>query len=137
MGSAGAVVLLVAGWSLAAGCGSDDDGATATTAASSYEEIPMSEVLAGLPDLVASAEAALAAAEAGDFDATLDHYDELHEVWERVEGTIKATDLDRYEEIETAQSLIKDGGENEDAARVAKGVADQRAAVDAFVQENS
>ena len=93
----------------------------------------MEEVLAQLPDILAAGEAAGAAAEEGDFDAVLAQYEELHEVWEEVEGTIKATDLDIYEEIETAQSLIKDGGENEDAERVATGVADQADAVNSFI----
>jgi outer membrane murein-binding lipoprotein Lpp len=133
-----AAVVLVSG--LLAACGSDDDdatGATDTTTASGYVEIPIEEVLAGLPAIVAAGEAADEAAQAGDFDAVLAEYEELHEVWEEVEGTIKATDRDHYEAIETAQSLIKDGGENEDADRVATGVADQAAAIDSFIAGNS
>jgi hypothetical protein len=58
-------------------------------------------------------------------------------VWEEVEGTVKATDRDLYESIETAQGLIKDGGESEDAERVSTGVADQEAAISSFVEANS
>ena len=39
--------------------------------------------------------------------------------------------------IETAQSLIKDGGENENAERVATGVADQADAIASFIAGNS
>jgi len=67
----------------------------------------------------------------------LSSYEELHEVWEEVEGTVKSTDRDLYESIETAQSLIKDGGESEDADRVSTGVADQEAAIGSFVEANS
>lgn len=127
--------------SLLAACGDDepDTSADTTEAAGSPEDVkvPMAEVLAGLPVMLAAADAADAAAADGDFDAVLTHFEELHEVWEDVEGTVKATDRDLYEAIETAQSLIKDGGENEDAERVATGVADQADAVGSFIEGNS
>jgi hypothetical protein len=97
----------------------------------------MAEVLAGLPDMLTAADEADAAASDGDFDAVLEAFEEVHEIWEGIEGTIKDTDLDIYEAIESAQSLIKDGGENEDAERVATGVADQATAVESFVEGNS
>jgi len=124
---------------LGAGCGDDDGGdadAPTTEITSSYEEIPMAEVLTRLPALLAAGDAAGAAAEQGDFDAVLAEYDELHDVWVVVEGTIKATDRELYSGIETAQSLIKDGGENEDADRVAAGVRDQADLVGIFVEGN-
>lgn len=128
--------------SLLAACGDDDKADTsaeATEAAGPPEDVkvPMAEVLAGLPVMLAAADAADVAAADGDFDAVLAHFEELHEVWEDVEGTVKATDRDLYEAIETAQSLIKDGGENEDAERVATGVADQADAVGSFIEGNS
>jgi hypothetical protein len=135
-----ALAALLGAGGLLAACGSDDDastGTTVTTTESGYEEIPMEDVLAGLPTIMAAGEAADQAAQAGDFDAVLDEYEELHEVWEEVEGTIKATDLDHYEAIETAQSLIKDGGENEDADRVATGVSGQADAINSFIEGNS
>lgn len=134
----GAAAALVLGALLGA-CGSDaETGAdtTTTTAGSGYEEIPMAQVLTQIPTMLAAGESAQAAAEADDFDQVLADYEELHEVWEAVEGTIKATDRDLYEAIETAQSLIKDGGENEDADRVDKGARDQASALDRFVKEN-
>ena len=63
-------------------------------------------------------------------------FDELHEVWEGVEGTVKSTDSDIYERIETAQGLIKDGAETKKADRVATGAADQAAAVQDFIAAN-
>lgn len=122
---------------LLAACGSDDattSTTTSTTAASGYEEIPMADVLVALPAMLAAGEAADAAAAAGHFDEVLTEYDVMHEVWEEVEGTIKATDRDLYEEIETAQSLVTDGGETENEQRVATGVRDQATAVEAFVE---
>ena len=131
--------LLGLGSSVAA-CGDDDKaGAPAETTAGAPEGVkaPMEEVLAGLPVMLEAADAAEAAADEGDFDAVLAEYEELHEVWEEVEGTVKDTDRDLYEAIETAQSLIKDGGENVDAGRVSTGVADQAEAVDSFIEGNS
>jgi hypothetical protein len=121
---------------LMAACSDDDPEESSTTTAPEDVKAPMEEVLAGLPEILEAGEAADAAAAEGDFDAVLAEYEELHEVWEEVEGTIKDTDRDTYEEIETAQSLIKDGGENEDADRVSTGVADQKTAIDTFIEEN-
>ena len=42
-----------------------------------------------------------------------------------IEGTIKDTDPDIYERIETAQGLIKDGAENDNAERIQQGADDQ------------
>ena len=86
--------------------------------------------------LVAGGDAAKAAAAADDFDKASQEFDELHEVWEEVEGTVKSTDSDIYERIETAQGLIKDGAETKKADRVATGAADQAAAVQDFIAAN-
>lgn len=133
---------LVATFSVAvllAACGSDDGGASTDTTTQSPEDVraPMDEVLAKLPDILTAADAAQTAAADGDFGAVLDEYDELHDVWEEVEGTVKDADPDIYERIETAQGLIKDGGETENAERVATGVADQADAIGAFIEGNS
>ena len=50
---------------------------------------------------------------------------------------MKDTDDDTYEAIETAQGLIKDGAENENAERVRQGADDQAEAIDAFIAANS
>jgi len=122
-----------------AACGSDDGGDDASDVTGSPEDVkaPMEEVLAKLPTISAGGDAAAAAATAGDFDAASEQYDELHEVWEEVEGTIKDTDPDAYEAIETAQGLINDGAENENADRVVQGASDQATAIDSFIAANS
>ena len=81
-----ALAALLGAGGLLAACGSDDDastGTTVTTTESGYEEIPMDDVLAGLPTILAAGEAADQAAQAGDFDAVLDEYEELHEAEEQ------------------------------------------------------
>lgn len=124
-----------------AACGDDSasDGATTTAGEGSPEEnkATMDEVLAGLPTIKDAGASAATAAADGDFEAALTAYADMHDVWEEVEGTIKDTDLDAYEAIETAQGLIKDGGESENAERVNQGADDQAAAIDAFIAANS
>ena len=135
----GLVAASVLGLGLLTACGDDDKaGTNATTPPTSPEEVkaPMPEVLQKLPTIVAGGEAAAAAAGKGDFDTALTEYEELHEVWERVEGTIKDTDLNSYEQFETAQGLIRDGAENEDAARVERGAEDQATTADTFIAAN-
>jgi len=126
---------LLAGSALVVGCGSDSPS---TSEATTPEDVraPLAEVLARLPTMVAMGNDAKSAAAAGDYDKASTEYDELHEVWEAIEGTVKATDASIYEQIETAQGLIKDGVETEKAARVATGAADQAAAVQQFIDAN-
>jgi ABC-type glycerol-3-phosphate transport system substrate-binding protein len=136
------VLALTFGVAALAACGDDEatsaEGTTTTAAAGSPEEhkAPMEEVLAGLSTIQQAGEAAATAAEDGDFETALAEYEELHEVWEEVEGTIKDTDPDAYEAIETANGLIKDGAENENADRVRQGADDLAAEIDAFVEAN-
>lgn len=140
--AAGLALVLALGVTGLAACGDDDDASsessTTTTGEGSPEDVkaPMAEVLAGLPGISEAGQTAASAAEAGDFDAALAAYEALHEIWEEVEGTIKDTDLDTYEAIETAQGLIKDGAESENAERVAQGAADQTEAIEAFIAAN-
>lgn len=138
--AAGLALVLAVGVGSLAACGDDGDTAagTTTTGAGSPEDVkaPMEEVLVGLPTIREAGTAAAAAAESGDFEAARASYGALHEVWEEVEGTVKDTDLDAYEAIETAQGLIKDGAESENAERVTRGATDQAAAVDAFLAAN-
>jgi hypothetical protein len=131
-----AVVLLGLG---VAACGSDDDSSDSTSTTVSPEDVkaPMEEVLAGLPAVVTAAEEAATAAADDDFDAASAAYDEAHETWESVEGTIKDTDPDAYEAIETGLGLIADGAENEDAERVAQGAEDLGTAVESFIADQS
>lgn len=135
----GLAAVLVLGLASAA-CGDDDDDSaqSPTTAATTPEDVkaPMEEVLGQLPVMVDHGDEAAAAAADGDFEAAAQQYDELHEIWEAIEGTIKDTDADIYERIETAQGLILDGAENENAERVQQGADDEREAVEAFVAAN-
>lgn len=122
---------------LGAACGDDaDDGAGATTLSPEDIKVPLADVVAGLPALESGGADAATAAAAGDFQAAIDAYDALHELWEGIEGTLKDTDPDAYEAIETAQGLMRDGAENENAERVADGAADQAAAIQAFIAAN-
>lgn len=133
------IAVVALGATFLGACGDDDDAKTTDTEQESTPEdvmAPMDEVLAGLPTLKDHAAAAAAAAAAGDYDGALEEYEELHEVWESIEGTIKTTDVEIYERIETAQALIKDGAENDDAERVQLGVDNQAAAVDEFATAN-
>ncbi len=127
---------------LGAACGDDaDDGAGATTTSTTLSpedvKVPLADVVAGLPALESGGADAATAAAAGDFQAAIDAYDALHELWEGIEGTLKDTDPDAYEAIETAQGLMRDGAENENAGRVADGAADQAAAIQAFIAANA
>jgi hypothetical protein len=120
-------------------CGDDDDSGADESAESSttgYELVPMSEVLAGLPTLVEHGNEAASLGATGDYTGALAEYEELHELWEEIEGTVKDTDRDLYERFETAQGLIKDGAENEDAERIQQGADDQAAAADEFTAAN-
>lgn len=138
----GLALAVTLGFGTLAACSDDEDSTSEASTTTVGEGSPedhkasMEDVLAGLPDIKAAGEAAAAAAADGDFDTALSEYDKLHEVWEEVEGTIKDTDRDAYEAIETAQGLIKDGAENENADRVSQGADDQGAAIDAFVEAN-
>ncbi len=132
----GAVGLLSVG-SLAA-CGDDsksDD--TSDSVAPEDVKVPMDQVLAGLPEIVEHGNAAAGAANSGDFATAAKEYDELHEAWEAIEGTIKDTDLDTYEAMETAQGLIKDGADHKNAERVQQGADDQADAANAFIAAHS
>ena len=141
--AAGLALAVTLGFGTLAACSDDDDSGSEGTTTTAGEGSPedhkasMADVLAGLPDIKSAGDAAATAAADGDFDTALSEYDDLHEVWEEVEGTIKDTDRDAYEAIETAQGLIKDGAENENADRVSQGAEDQGAAIDAFVEANS
>jgi hypothetical protein len=122
-----------------AACGDDDkdSGSTPTTVSPESVKAPISEVLAGLPKIVEHANAAASAGATGDYTTASKEFDELHEIWETVEGTIKDTDQNIYERIETAQGLIKDGAENDNAERIQQGADDQSAAIDDFIAANS
>jgi len=117
---------------------SDDSSSGDSSSEQAPEDVkaPMAAVLTKLPTMVELGDKAKGAASDGDFDAASDEYEELHEIWEEVEGTVKDTDADLYERIETAQGLIKDGAESKNAERVASGADAQATAVRQFVDAN-
>lgn len=117
-----------------AACGGDDEGSdTSTTLAPEYVKVPMSEVLAGIPQLVAHADAASSAAATGDYTTAQAEFAQLLDVWFTIEGTIKETDPEMYRRFETAQSLINNGAETDNAERIQIGADDQEAVADEFV----
>ena len=133
-----AVAVLALG-SLLAACSGDDgapSGDVTTTVSPEDVRVPLSEVVAGLPAVAAGGESAAAAAARGDFEAALEAYDEMHRAWAEVEGTLKETDPDAYDAIETAQGLMRDGAENDNADRVAAGAAALSAAIEAFLADH-
>jgi hypothetical protein len=127
---------VLAGSTFIAACSDDSSGETKSAETPEDVKAPMSEVLSKLPTMVDKGNEAKTAAADGDFDSAASEFEELHEVWEEVEGTVKDTDADIYEQIETAQGLIKDGAENENAQRVGTGADDQSAAVEQFIDAN-
>lgn len=133
---AAVLACLLAAVTFVAACDSGSDEATSKQTTPEEVRAPMSDVLTKLPNMVKEGNEAKSAAAAGDFETALSKYEELHEVWEEVEGTVKAEDADLYERIETAQGLIKDGAENENSARVSTGAADQATAVQQFIDAN-
>jgi hypothetical protein len=127
-----AVALLGLGSLTACGDDSGSDDAADEVAPEDIK-VSMAEVLAGLPEILEHGDAAASAGASGDYTSAEQHYEELHEVWEGIEGTIKDTDLEAYEAIETAQGLIKDGATHDNAERIQQGADDQREAVEAFI----
>jgi Ribonuclease G/E len=130
------VLCLLTGAMFVAACSDDSSGETTSEQTPEDVKAPISEVLTKLPTMVEGGDKAKTAAADGDFEAAAEEFDELHEVWEEVEGTVKDRDADLYEQIETAQGLIKDGAESKNAERVATGADDQAAAVQQFIDAN-
>lgn len=121
-----------------AACGDDDKVASTTTELAPEDvKVPMADVLAGLPTMVDHGNAAATSGATGGYTAALAEYEELHEIWEDVEGTVKDTDESIYERIETALALIKDGAENDNAERIQRGADAQSDAVDEFTDAHA
>jgi uncharacterized protein YjbJ (UPF0337 family) len=112
---------------------SSDNAATTTTAAPEHVKLPIAQVLAKLPDMVAIGTQAAAEAKAGAFDKAKATADTIEGVWSQVEGTVKDRSGDIYVTIEDAQSRIEKGIENKKADDVEAGAKDQATAVATFV----
>ena len=132
-----AALMSIAG--VSAGCAPGSDETVESTVATPAPEsvtVPMVDALAGLAAVDEAGAAAVAAATAGDYDAALVAYDQMHGEWEKVEGTVKDTDPGAYEAIETAQGLMRDGIESDNADRVGQGGRDQNDAITSFTDGN-
>jgi hypothetical protein len=132
--AAALVALAALGLGGLAACG--NDGSSSSTTTSQVPEdvrASMADVLAGLPQIVVLGNKAASEGQVGAFDDANDETGRIEDVWKTVEGTVKATDVDTYEKIETAQGLIKDGAQAHNAERIQQGAQDQSDAVDAFI----
>jgi hypothetical protein len=128
------VALSALGLGVLGACGDDEKGSGTTTTLSPEDvKAPMSEVLAGLPQMVVLGNKAASEGQVGAFDDADDETGKIEDVWKTIEGTVKDTDIDTYEKIETAQGLIKDGAKAHNAERIQQGAQDQSDAVDAFI----
>ncbi|MSO86198.1 MAG: hypothetical protein EXQ71_01600 [Acidimicrobiia bacterium] len=124
---------------VSAGCSQGSTDAVESTVATPAPEsvtVPMVDALAGLAAVDDGGTAAVVAATAGEYDAALVAYEQMHSEWEKVEGTVKDTDPDAYEAIETAQGLMRDGIESDNADRVGQGAVDQSDAITSFTDGN-
>ena len=98
-----AVACIIAAAAFVTACGDDSPSESSITRPEDVKA-PMPEVLSKLPTMVDLGNEAKAAAASGDFTKAEDEYEELHEIWEAVEGTVKDTDADIYEQIEKVWS---------------------------------
>ena len=120
-----------------AACGGDDSDSGAngddtveevtTTTTPEEKDSSAAEVAAGLEHLVEEAKETAAAA-GTDKAKAVELWDETHEIWEEIEGTIKDNSEDYYIRFEDALALLEGGAEDGDAAK-ASGAADEVAAI--------
>ena len=124
---------VVVGVSLSA-CGSDSAKvqATTTSSGSTYEVVPDAQVTAGLKK-VRSFAAVIESQAPNDTKAAEATFGELHEVWEEIEGTVRAKEKQQYLDLEDALGGIKLGVQEKKLDRVTSGVADLNSALDAYL----
>ena len=124
----------------AAACGDDDDGdATATgdsTKVTAPEDVkaPADEVAAGLEEMDQLAKDVVTALEDDDTDKASELYDEAHEVWEDVEGTVKDNDEDAYIAFEDALSSLETAAADGDVDKASAASVDISAAVSTYLE---
>jgi hypothetical protein len=117
-------------------CGGDNDGTAATTATTptsseasattapsgstatsgpsgSYEIVPDADVTKGLGQTVAKMTALTATGGADD-----EEFEEVHELWESFEGTVKQKEPDDYLTFEEALDSFKAAGKAEDRVKM-------------------
>jgi iron uptake system EfeUOB component EfeO/EfeM len=131
------LLVLLALVSFVAACGGDDDDSTggdAETTAAEDVKAPAAEVTTGLKKVTAYADEIVAKVKAGDSDGASASWDEMHEAWEAVEGTVKDNDEDGYLAIEDAMAALKTAAADTDADKAATGASDLKAAVDEYLK---
>src|SRR5687767_4781452 len=84
-------------------CSDDDDKATTASAVSGSED-PHAKISADADVAVGLKKMVTEAKESG--------YDEAHETWEDVEGTVKEKEPDIYAQIEEDLTLLKNSGDD-------------------------
>jgi hypothetical protein len=90
------------------------DGSTATSGSSgSYEIVPDADVAKGLGQTVAKMTSLTAAGGADDGE-----FEEVHELWESYEGTVKQNEPDDYLTFEEALDSFKTAGKAKDRAKM-------------------
>ena|SRR5215213_8847977 len=93
-------------------CGNDDSGTEAATTTVAPEDVKVSDadVTAGLKAMPGLVDAAIAAAGTGAADG---QYEEVHEKWESIEGTIRDKSSDLYiameDELASLRTAVTDG----------------------------
>ena len=133
------LLALLALASLAAACGDDDDSSASTdhiTEVTAPEDVkaPADEVAAGLTEMDELAKRVVAAVEADDTDKATELYDETHETWEEVEGTIKDNDEDAYLAFEDALASLQTAARDGDLDKARAASSDISTAVSSYLE---
>lgn len=126
---------------VAAACGSDSSSGnsskdTPTTPIPESVKLPLSQVRAMLPGVVEKGNAAAAALAQNDAAKAKAEAHEMHEAWEKVEGTVKDKDPDAYISLEDAQTRIENAVEEGKAQEARAGAKDQADLVQTFLKKH-
>lgn len=135
------LVLLVASALVISACGSDasSDKSSKQTPSTPIPEsvkLPLDQVRAMLPGVVEKGNAAAAAMARNDAAKAKGEAHEMHEAWEKVEGTVKDKDPDAYVSLEDAQTRIENAVEDGRAAEARAGAKDQADVVQTFLKKH-
>jgi hypothetical protein len=133
------LIALLALVGLAAACGDDDDGTVAgdddtETTAPEDVKAPDAEVATGLGELQDLADEVVAAVQADDTDKATAEYEEAHEVWEGIEGTIKDNDEDAYIAFEDALASLESAAADGDLDKATAAAEDIKTAAAAYLE---
>lgn len=139
--AAASLALLAALAFVVAACGSDSSSGnsskdTPTTPIPESVKLPLSQVRAMLPGVVEKGNAVAAAVAQNDRAGAKAEADEMHEAWEKVEGTVKDKDPDAYVSLEDAQARIENAVEDGKAQEARAGASDQSELVQTFLKQH-